>query len=104
MNSVAEESFANIRTVKAFSSELDERKKFFLSNNKSYKVGVKRSIFQAAYQLITESLLYLSMAAVIYVGSTLYEDKEITIGQISSFLFYMLVLVFQFSVFTWTLG
>lgn len=104
MNNVAEESFANIRTVKAFSNEREEMGKFFKSNNQSYKVGVKKSFWQAIYTLLTQALLYGSMAAVIYVGSKLFENGEISIGQISTFLFYMLVLVFQFSVFAWTIS
>lgn len=44
------------------------------------------------------------MAAVIYVGAVLFEKGDITIGQISTFLFYMLVLVFQFSVLAWTIS
>jgi len=45
MNNVAEESFANIRTVKAFSNEREEMAKFFTSNNKSFKVGVTKSVW-----------------------------------------------------------
>lgn len=36
MGNVAEESFANIRTVKAFSNEKEEQSKFFKSNHISY--------------------------------------------------------------------
>ena len=44
MNNVAEESFSNIRTVKAFSSEEDEIKKFKEGNFIVYFAGRKRSI------------------------------------------------------------
>ena len=43
MNTVAEESFSNVRTVKAFSSEESEIKKFMEGNKIVYEVGAKKS-------------------------------------------------------------
>ena len=94
MNNIAEESFSNIRTVKAFSNEKEEMAKYYKINNVSFKIGVKQSFFNAFYQLISKALLYGSIAVVVYVGSHLYRSGDITIGQLSTFLFYMLLVVF----------
>jgi len=72
MNTVAEESFANIRTVKAFSNEEEEMGKFANGNQITFTVGTKRAIFSALYALLTQILLYGAMAGVIYVGAFLY--------------------------------
>jgi len=43
MNTVAEESFSNVRTVKAFGSEHVEIKRFMEGNNVFYSAGVKKA-------------------------------------------------------------
>ena len=43
MNTVAEESISNVRTVKAFCSEDSEIKKFLEGNKIVYKVGARKS-------------------------------------------------------------
>ena len=49
-------------------------------------------------------MLYGAMAAVIYVASSLYQDGELTIGQLTSFLFYMQLLIFNFGMVANVLG
>ena len=44
------------------------------------------------------------MAAVVYVASKLFEDGKISIGDISSFMFYMLMLTFNFSMVAMVFG
>lgn len=53
---------------------------------------------------MTQLMLYGAMAAVVYVASILYQDGNITIGEISSFLFYMLMLVFNFGMVAMVFG
>jgi len=40
MTSITEESFSNIRTVKAFASETEEISKFVTENDTTYDIGV----------------------------------------------------------------
>ena len=49
-------------------------------------------------------MLYGAMAAVVYVGSILYQDGNITIGELSSYLFYMIMLTFNFSMVAMVFG
>ena len=53
MNTVAEENFSNIRTVKAFSNELNEVAKFDSINDVVYDFGVKKAKYQAIFAFIT---------------------------------------------------
>ena len=53
---------------------------------------------------MTQLLLYGAMAAIIYVSSILYQDGNITIGEISSFMFYMLMLIFNFGMVAMVFG
>ena len=47
------------------------------------------------FSFFSMALLFGSMAGIIYVASKLYEDDKITIGRISTFLFYMIQLLFN---------
>ena len=71
MNTVAEESFANIRTIKAFSSEEEEMEKFEKGSHQVYLAGRKKVFLTAIYSMLQQSLLYGAMAAVIYAASSL---------------------------------
>ena len=104
MNTVAEESFSNIRTVKAFSNEDAEIAKFAAGNMIVYEAGRKKAVYQAIFAFATQVLLYGSMAAVVYIASLLYKKDKITVGEISSFLFYMLMLVFNFAMIAMVFG
>ena len=45
MNSIAEETFANIRTVKSFATEQSESARFKAKNLKVLALGKKKAIF-----------------------------------------------------------
>ena len=51
MTSDALESFTNIRTVKAFSAETNEMKKFEVGNQKVFKAGMKKQTWTAGFGL-----------------------------------------------------
>ena len=52
MITIADESFGNIRTVKAFSNEEEEIKKFKVGSSLVYKIGVKKAIIGAVYAFL----------------------------------------------------
>jgi len=104
MNNVAEESFSNVRTVKAFANEQAEVKRFMESNVVVLQAGRKNAIIKAVFAFFTQFMLYSAMAAVVYIASILYQDGKITIGQLSSYLFYMTMLNWNFMMVSWTIG
>ena len=52
MTTVAEESWSNVRTVKAFSNEGDEEQKFCSDNEAVYALGREQSLYEAAFGLL----------------------------------------------------
>jgi len=98
INTIAEETFSNIRTVKAFSNEFAEIARFCQGNILVYDVGVKKMMYYALFSLMVQILLYGAMAAVIYTAAQLYQNDKISIGEISAYLFYMLMLVMNFAI------
>lgn len=104
MATVADESFGNIRTVKAFSNEDEEIKKFRDGSDAVYKIGKKKSLISAVYSFLVQLCLYGAMATMIYISSLLHRANRISIGSITSFYFYMLMLLMNFSMAAWTFG
>ena len=89
MSAVAEETLSNIRTVRAFSNEEGEIKRFDGGNCEVYRVGRKKVLYTAAYSFLTTILLYGSMGAVMVCAVRLYLNDKLTIGSIATFLLYL---------------
>lgn len=104
MNTIAEESFSNIRTVKAFSNEKAEVDKFKLANLAVFGKGKSKAWLQSFQQTLTIFLLNAGLGVVIYVASLQIQESKLTIGMLSTFLFYMVALSWQFYIVSWTLG
>jgi ABC-type multidrug transport system fused ATPase/permease subunit len=66
MNNHVEESFSNIRTVKAFSNEINEVQKFDEGNNAAYKIGVKRAIWQGLFGFIGQVTGTIAIVTVVW--------------------------------------
>lgn len=90
MSTVAEESFGNVRTVKAFANEAEECAKFGIGNRRVREIGFKKAYWTAGFAFLQQLFLYGAMTIIIKVAVILYNDKMITIGTITSFYFYLL--------------
>jgi ATP-binding cassette, subfamily B, bacterial MsbA len=97
MSQVAEESFANIRTVKAFSNEAEEALKFVKGNSETYDMSLVKAKYNAVLGFGVAVLIYGAMAVVMWYAGTLQAEGCLTTGEFSSFLFYMLMLVMNFA-------
>lgn len=96
LGEVAEEAIGNIRTVKAFANEFNEIEKFKVKNEKAYEKGAAMALVIGMFTWwITISINSVN-AAIIYYGSVLFFDGDITLGGITSFLLYMIQLIFNF--------
>lgn len=104
MNTVAEETFSNIRTVRAFSNEDTEISRFNTGNYVVYQVGRKKAIYSAFYTLLSTVMLYGSMGAVMVVGVKLYLAGKLSVGAIGTFLLYLTQFVFTFGMVAYVFG
>jgi len=100
LGDISEEALTNIRTVKAFSTEGTESLKHEAKNKEVHDLGVAMAKYQAAFSFFLMFFLNASMAGIIFYGSVLYEEGEITVGAISAFLLYMIQLLMGFMVFS----
>jgi ATP-binding cassette subfamily B protein len=85
-----------VRTVKAFSNEEEESKKFSVSNKKVYEEGKKRALYTGLQSSIVQVSLYLTLAFILLIAKQQYRVGKLKIGAISSFMLYIVSLIFQF--------
>ena len=69
MNNVAEESFANVRTVKAFANEKNEIAKFDEGNVKVLNIGIKISNWQAIIACFVQLFFFSAVTLVIWYAA-----------------------------------
>jgi ABC-type multidrug transport system fused ATPase/permease subunit len=104
LSTQAEESIAQIRTVKAFANEDAEFEKFTKYADDIFKQGHKKVMWESLFQFLTQVFLYGAMVLVIYVAVELYSRSMITIGAISAFFFYILALIMNIMMMARVLG
>ena len=99
-----EEALQNIRTIKAFATEEFEHDKFSEKNQSVYKTGSKLSVLIGALIGGIQFMFGFCMGAVVYYSSQLYSEGEISIGDITAFLLFMIQLMMNFAITTGAIG
>jgi ABC-type multidrug transport system fused ATPase/permease subunit len=94
MGSVSEEAISCIRTVKAFATEKFESERFKIFNERTYNLGVKQAMWNGCQYALWNLILNSAMAAIIYFGAVMVNNGNMTVGSLSSFLLYMIFLIF----------
>lgn len=88
----------NIKTIKAYSTEQFEIDKFQKFNQAAYDKAITFSIWQGFIFFFTNALLYGSLAAITFAASDLHSKGLISVGDISAFFLYTLLLLQNFMV------
>ena len=89
-STIAEESFSNVRTVKAFSTEMEEAQSFNTANMFVYLLGKKKACHQGTFNGIAEFIIYGLMGLIMGVGAYLHSQNALSLGSITAFLLYLL--------------
>ena len=104
ISTVAEETFSNVRTVKAFATEADEVRRYEVGNYEVYGFGKLKTLWYAFFQFFTNLFVFGAMAAIFAIGTSLVKDGQLTIGQITAFMFYLLQILINFMILAQVLG
>ena len=104
LGQVSTEAISNVRTVKGFANERNEEDKYRKINENIYKLGKKIAMINAAFTGFSQAAIYGCMALIIWSGTNLVFAGELSIGDISAFLLYMMQLVINFAVLALVLG
>jgi ATP-binding cassette subfamily B protein len=92
---LAEESLSGIRTVRIFAAEGMEAKRYGGAVEHSFQLARKRSIFGGVFMGVAATLAYGAAALVLWYGGRLVVAGEMSVGQLTSFLLYSLLVAFS---------
>lgn len=94
---LAEESFSAIRLVKAFSIEKFLSGIFARANDEVVLAGAKRSVISAFFQSFVNFLMNGSLVIILLYGIYLAAHKQLSYGDLTSFLLYGVIVAVSFS-------
>ncbi|WP_163990592.1 ABC transporter ATP-binding protein [Pyxidicoccus caerfyrddinensis] len=94
---VAEEDLSGIRTVRSFAAERNEVERYGVAVDRSFTLAKERtrqsSIFMGAVSIAG----YGAIAAVLWYGGRLVVQGHLSVGALTSFLIYTMLVAFSFS-------
>lgn len=96
LTEIAEETFSNVRTVKAFSTEDHETVRYFEHNEAVYNNEFRGGIAYGFFQMFMTFTMFGTLTALIYFAAYLNRIDKLTIGEFTSFQFYMFSFLINF--------
>ncbi|ATB36038.1 ABC transporter permease [Cystobacter fuscus] len=93
-NEVAEESLSGIRTVRSFAAERHEVERYQTATEHAYDVARRRAKQSSFFLAGASSAGYLASAVVLWYGGRMVLDGRMTVGNLTSFLIYSLMVAF----------
>ena len=66
MNTIAEETFSNVRTVKAFNTENREIGRFHEKNLEVLKLGKTKACYIGIFSFVMTVIIWFSFGAIVY--------------------------------------
>ncbi|XP_050469908.1 ATP-binding cassette sub-family B member 10, mitochondrial [Bombus huntii] len=88
LNTIAEERISNIRTVKAFSKEINESNYYNSQLDNVLKICYKESLCRGIFFGLTGFSGNVIILSVLYYGGAMISDSSLTVGSLSAFLMY----------------
>lgn len=87
-NTIVEETLQGIQTVKAFTNEWLEVKRYKRKTDQVAKTAIKGGVYRGAFASFIITGLFGAIVAVIWRGSILVQTGELAVGQLFSFVIY----------------
>ena len=92
---VAEESIAGIRTVRAFVAEPKEGERYGASIARALELARRRIVAGGTFMAVASFASYAAAALVFWYGGRLVLGGQMSVGQLTSFLIYTLIVAFS---------
>lgn len=89
---VADETISGIRTVRSFAREEAEQQRYRESVEHSYTLAVKRTREASLFGAVISFAGYTAIALVLWYGGRLVTEGTLTVGTLSSFVLYTLMI------------
>lgn len=95
-SNIAEEAIANIRTVKAFATEELECNEYQVKNDIIYQKARLLAFWYGGFQFMMQFVMFGSLDALVYFAAYLNSNDGLSIGEFTSFQFYMFSFLINF--------
>lgn len=92
---IAEETISGIRTVRAFARESREHERYSKAIDRSFEVARKRALASGAFGGVVSFAAYSAIAVVLWYGGHLVVAQKMSLGELTSFLLYTLIVAFS---------
>ncbi len=92
---VAEETLSGIRTVRSFAAEETEAGRYRTAIDRTFQLARQRAVVAGSFFGGASFFAYAAAAVVLWYGSRLVMDGELTVGSLTSFLMYTLIVAFS---------
>ncbi len=89
-NVVVEETMQSISSVKAFTNETFELKRYGLKLQSVVKMALKAAKFRGLFASFVIFALFGSIILVLWYGAKLIQENRLTVGELTSFIIYMM--------------
>lgn len=94
---LAEESLYGMRVVKSFNDEEASLLRFRQANDTGLQLGLARAKLSAFFQSFVSFLMNTAIVAVLLLGAYLYDAGSISMGNLTSFLLYGMMVAVSFA-------
>ena len=92
---VAEEALSGIRTVRAFTAEPSEVKRYAAAVGRSFDLARSRAHMGSMFMGVVSFAGYAAIAGVLWRGGVLVSAGELTVGRLMQFLIYTVLVAFS---------
>jgi ABC transporter fused permease/ATP-binding protein len=92
---IAEETISGVRTVRAFAQEQQETARYNVAVQKSYRLAARRALYAGFFQGGLSFAGYSAIALVVWWGGGMVADKAMTLGDLTAFLLYTVMVAFS---------
>lgn len=103
-SAIAEEAFSNIRTVKAFATEDKECLDYQVKNDYVFGKARESALCYGIFNFVMQFIMFGSLDALVYFAAYLNQEGTLTIGQFTSFQFYMFSFLINFMMLASVIG
>ncbi|MEZ4884943.1 MAG: ABC transporter ATP-binding protein [Chitinophagales bacterium] len=94
LTGIAEENLSGIRVVQAFAQEDSEIEKFESQNQRKLTIGKKHAMLHAFFWPFSDTMIHFQIAASIMAGGYYALTNQITVGELTSFYTYAIMVTF----------
>jgi ATP-binding cassette subfamily B protein len=101
LSTIAQETFAGIRVIKAYNRDNEVFEKFETSANEYKTRSMKLVLINALFMPTIIFLIGISTLVAIYLGGLMTYDKQISLGDIVAFIFFVNNLTWPFASIGW---